>query len=393
MENGTKGTDECVHTHVCIVGAGVMGSATACTISHRLKTDGTDHKPTQPTVVVLEQYSLLHRLGSSHGESRIIRKAYPKKHYTDMMNHCWTLWEKWQDVAKVKVITHTKGLDFGSKNQQGIHNLIASCVENGVAHELVDSDTIRKRYPGIIIPDDYIGAIVEDAGVVHATKSCMMFQQLARDAGTQFYENEGCADIYRNDDGSISIKTSLGRRIVAKKVIVTAGAWTKVLLQRVCDLELPLNPIHTTSAYWAIDPQFSGLYSGNDKSFPVVIDYTRHDYSGVYITPELEYKGLIKISHHSGPPVEDPNSRRMLPGQNEIEKASVWIRKHLKGIQTDRGAALAEPCMYTMTPDTDFLLDKLPEPFDNIVIGGGFSGHGFKVSLKKKKYIVSNKPL
>ena len=69
-----------IHTTVCVIGAGLMGSSTAYAAASRINNshDKQADAPNKSSVLVLEQYSLLHRQGSSHGESRIVRKAYPQ---------------------------------------------------------------------------------------------------------------------------------------------------------------------------------------------------------------------------------------------------------------------------------------------------------------------------
>ena len=37
-------------------------------------------------------------------------------------------------------------------------------------------------------------------------------------------------------------------------------------------------------------------------------------------------------------------------------------------------------CLYSCTDDHDFILDYHPQ-FDNVVVAGGFSGHGFKFAI------------
>ena len=158
-----------------------------------------------------------------------------------------------------------------------------------------------------------------------------------------------------------------------------SGAWTRALLRSSTGIEVALDPIHTTTAYWSITGdarQYSAAALGGD--FPVIIDYTGHNNEHIYSIPSLEYPGLIKVCHHGGPPVPDPSNRDMTPGHAELEKyVQPWIRRFMPGVD-HRSYATAEACMYTLTPDSDFLLDSLPGVYKNVVVGGGFSGHGFK---------------
>ena len=40
----------------------------------------------------------------------------------------------------------------------------------------------------------------------------------------------------------------------------------------------------------------------------------------------------------------------------------------------------SKTCTYSMTPDTDFVIDYLPDR-DNAIVAAGFSGHGFKFGI------------
>ncbi|KAH0461076.1 hypothetical protein IEQ34_008651 [Dendrobium chrysotoxum] len=49
-------------------------------------------------------------------------------------------------------------------------------------------------------------------------------------------------------------------------------------------------------------------------------------------------------------------------------------------IETARGPVMTQACMYSMTPDEDYVIDFLGGEFGkDVVVAGGFSGHGFKM--------------
>lgn len=105
-----------MHTYdVIIVGAGIAGSCAAYSIAKNMK------KPAN--VLLIEQFKLLHDRGSSHGNSRIIRKTYTLQIYSDMASKSFELWNLAERASGMKVLHKTGGLDFGPSTDR---NLLAT---------------------------------------------------------------------------------------------------------------------------------------------------------------------------------------------------------------------------------------------------------------------------
>ena len=154
------------HYDVIVCGAGVIGSATALNLAKRGK-----------KVLLLEQFDFLHRRGSSHGESRIIRKTYPEEFYTNMMFRAFDEWDRLQAEAGTDCITWTGGIDMAPDGNPDITSLIASCRRSKVPHQVLDSKGIRERFPQFTnVPDTYTGVYCPEAGVVNATKAVGLMQ-------------------------------------------------------------------------------------------------------------------------------------------------------------------------------------------------------------------------
>mmetsp|Transcript_33675 Transcript_33675/g.73529 ORF Transcript_33675/g.73529 Transcript_33675/m.73529 type:complete len:438 (-) Transcript_33675:132-1445(-) len=342
-----------------VIGGGIMGSASAYELARRGQ-----------KVLLLEQFDFLHRKGSSHGESRIIRPTYPQKYYTQMMKQSYTLWEEAQLEAGTSVFTKTGGLDFGPSSNEGLQSLIVACEEEDVRHEVLSPAQLAARFPLVSVPDDYVAVTNPDAGMLHATKSVAMFLLLAQAAGAHTRDRIQVLDIDPSEEDGVKVYTEEGT-VFANKCVVTAGAWAGKLMHQVSGLDIPLRPIHTTVGYFEVED--ADRWSSDN--FPVFINYDE-PYE-IYGCPSRDYPGLIKVALHGGPDC-DPDERSLVPGYAELEDAvAPFIAKHFKGVKTT--AAIAEACMYTLTPDQDFLLDFLPDCDQKVVIGAGFSGHGFKL--------------
>jgi len=317
----------------------------------------------------LEQFDLLHRRGSSHGESRIIRPTYPQDYYTRMMKQAYVLWEAAQQEAGLSVYTQTGGLDFAPTGTEGLRTLIEGCVKEGLEHEVLTPEQLSKRYPLVQLPEGYTAVLNPQAGMVHATKAVSMFLQLARSNGATIRDQTKVLDIIQNgQDGGVQVLTDAGP-VRCDKCVITVGAWAGKMIKKTAGFDVPLKPIHTTVGYFEVED----LKQWSSDNFPVFIRYDKS--LGVYGCPSRDYPGLIKVALHDGPPC-DPDNRSLRPGIEELNSGiTPFIQKYLRGVNSK--PAIAEACMYTMTPDEDFVLDMLPNS-SNIAIGAGFSGHGFK---------------
>nr|POF09110.1 putative sarcosine oxidase [Quercus suber] len=159
---------------VIVVGAGVMGSSTAYQVSKR------GHK-----VLLLEQFDFLHMRGSSHGESRTIRSAYPEEYYYPMVKESYRLWEEAESHIGYKVYFKAQQLDIGSSEDKRLREVIATCQKYSVPHEILDRQQVSDKFSGSFdIPDNWVGVCSSDGGVIKATKAVSMFQTLALQNGT-----------------------------------------------------------------------------------------------------------------------------------------------------------------------------------------------------------------
>ncbi|KAJ6643910.1 putative sarcosine oxidase [Pseudolycoriella hygida] len=351
------------HFEVIIIGAGVMGSATAYYLSKHCGED----------VLLLEQFDLLHRRGSSHGDSRIIRKTYPQEHYTELMIDAYALWEAAESEAETKVFTKTGGLDMSYIDNEQIKQLIRSAEKYNVPAEVLTPSQVKAKFPSITIPDDNIGVYCPDSGILNATKAVAMFHYLAKLNGCRIKDNTFVTDIYQEKRGTkfeTIVKANNGQTFTCAKCIVTVGPWAKKFLNKL-NVDLPLRAVQTTVAYWRVDNP--SLYSST--VFPVFINYS--DESLVYGFPAHEFPNLIKCCAHFGPDI-DPDIRDFLPGVADLQKTvAPFLKKTFQGVEpvTEK----TESCVYTWTPDEDFIIDEVPG-HEGIFIGCGFSGHGFKLA-------------
>ncbi|XP_022728949.1 probable sarcosine oxidase [Durio zibethinus] len=351
---------------VIVVGAGVMGSSTAYQLAKRGQ-----------KTLLLEQFDFLHHRGSSHGESRTIRATYPEDYYYGMVNESYQLWEQAQSEIGFRVYFKAQQFDMGPADSKSLLSVIATCRKNAIPHQVLNRQQVTERFSGRIdIPEDWIGVSCEQGGVIKPTKAVSMFQMLAFRYGAFLRDNVEVNSITKDGvRGGVIVSASNGEKFWGKKCVVTAGVWMRKLVKKVSGIELPIQPLETNVCYWRIKEGHEAKYAiGSD--FPTFASYGK---PYIYGTPSLEYPGLIKIAVHGGYPC-DPDKRPWGPG---IIPRSLkqWIEKTFRGLVDSNGPVTTQLCAYSMTPDEDFVIDFLGGEFGKgVVIGGGFSGHGFKMS-------------
>ncbi|CAK7354138.1 unnamed protein product [Dovyalis caffra] len=351
---------------VIVVGAGIMGSSTAYQLAKRGQ-----------KTLLLEQFDFLHHRGSSHGESRTMRATYPEDYYCDMVMESSQIWEQAQSEIGYKVYFKSQQFDMGPSDNKSLRSVISSCEKKCLSYRVLDSQQVADRFSGrVSIPENWVGVLAEIGGVIKPTKAVSMFQALAFQKGAVLRDNMEVKDIVRDEvKGGVNVVTGNGEKFWGKKCVVTAGAWMSKLVKTVRGLELPIQAFETAVCYWRIKEGNEGKFAfGSD--FPTFASYGE---PYVYGTPSLEFPGLIKVAVHGGHYC-DPDKRPWAPGIS-LDSMKEWIKGRFSGM-VDYGAPVAtQSCMYSLTPDEDFVIDFLGGEFGkDVVIGGGFSGHGFKMA-------------
>ncbi|CAL0327260.1 unnamed protein product [Lupinus luteus] len=350
---------------VIIIGAGVMGSSTAYQASKTgLKT------------LLLEQFDFLHHRGSSHGESRTIRATYPQHHYYPLVMESYNLWQQAQAQAGYDVYFKAHHFDMGPQNDPTLLALIDNCCKHNIQHHLLRHDEVAEKFSGrFSIPENWIGVYNSLGGVIKPSKAVAMFQTLAIKNGAVLKDNVEVIDIKKEKEKGIVVFTATGEKFRGKKCVVTAGAWVRKLVKTVSGVDIPIQPLETNVMYWRVKEGHEGKFNiGGD--FPTFASYG--DFC-VYGTPVLEYPGLVKVAYHGGDTC-DPDKRKWGPGVM-VDKLKEWVEERLGRMVDSSEAVVKQCCMYSMTGDEDFVVDFLGGGFGkDVVVGGGFSGHGFKMA-------------
>jgi sarcosine oxidase len=322
-----------------IVGAGVMGAATARTIARAGR-----------EVVTLERFEVGHDHGSSHGPARIFRLSYDDPLYVRMAQEALPLWRELEDDAGQPLLTTTGGIDLGEPSELERHaSALSAC---GAPVERLTGSDVSERFPALHVQPEHQALFQPDTGVLDSKQAWRAFADSATAAGATLRHGERVLSL-EEVGGLAEIRTE-SETIRARVAVVTAGAWARGLLAGI-GVDLPTMPTRETIGYFRFD-----------ADVPVVVEWGD---PARFLLPVPGF-GIRSGEHHAGPET-DPDS----PGEvdrDSIARTLAWLSERLPGVEAE--PHVTETCLYTNTADESFVLER-HGPF---VIGSACSGHGFK---------------
>lgn len=345
---------------VIVIGAGAMGSAAA----YHLAADGR-------RVLLLEQYEIGHGRGSSHGESRIFRFAYPEIDYARFAMQCKPMWRALEADAGEQLLRDTGGLDFADTpdGYAELDSVAASLAAAGGSFERLGAEALSRRFPQWRWSDGASGVVSPDAGVLDATRCVLAMTARAASRGANVREREPAREV-RVNDGAVAVTTHTGVHR-AKKLIVTAGAWVN-RVTRQFGLELPVRVTQEQVVYFRPARNAAAFEAG---AFPIWIHYRGAQHAFGF--PIMGKPGA-KIGFHHDERDVDPDGYTATPREDVTERLRAYVRRHVPDLDGDAFDATA--CLYTSTPDHNFIVDTVPG-LPHVVVGSPCSGHGFKFAI------------
>jgi monomeric sarcosine oxidase len=333
---------------VAVVGSGLLGSAAAWALGAR-----------GVPAVLLEQFDLGHTRGSSHGATRIFRLAYPDPTYVRMAVSALGAWARLQDDAGEQLLVRTGGLDTGP----GANQCAAALTDCAVDHSWLTADEVRERFPGIAPRPGERMLFQPDAGVCIAGRAVAALQRLALRDGVPIRPRTPVLGIDPRAD-RVVLRTPAGE-ISARVAVIAAGPWSGRLLAgalaRVPRLTVTLQQVR----YFRPGGAGSGAW-------PTLVEWSP---AGLvwYAVPMAGDAPGVKVAAHVPGRAVDPRDGPFDEIEPALEdQAARYVRARLPGLEP---AGLApETCLYTMTADEDFVLDRE----GRLVVAAGCSGHAFK---------------
>ncbi len=337
-----------------VLGVGGMGSAALYHLARRGR-----------RVLGLEQFSIGHEFGSSHGLTRIIRLAYAEHpSYVPLLRRAYELWRELEREAGEPLLFVTGGLDAGPPDGAMVQGSLRSCREHGIAHELLDAAGISRQFPGYRLPDGMAGVFHAEGGFVLPERTIAAHVSAALANGAEVHEGEHVTG-WSAPGGGVEVRTEHGR-YRAERLVITAGAWASQAVPELKRLAVPERQV----LIWTQPLRPERFSPGTFPIFNLEAEEGRFYGFPVYGVPGFKFGKY----HHRGEQV-DPD--RMNRGCDREDEAV--LRQGIARYFPDaNGATLAmKTCLFTNSPDEHFLLDLHPE-WPQVSLAAGFSGHGFK---------------
>jgi sarcosine oxidase len=340
---------------VVVVGLGAMGSAALYHLAKR-----------GIRVLGIERFEPGHDRGSSHGLTRVIRLGYFEDPcYVPLVRHAYGLWRELEAISGETLLTVTGIAEMGLPDSVLVKGTLASSRLHGLPHEVLDADALMRRYPQFTLPADFVAVMQPDGGFLEPEKAIRAQLALARNAGAQIRTGERVLAV-EPTAGGVRITTDRGT-IEAGTAVLSAGAWALDLLPKGA---LPLHA--TRQALIWVEPKEPALFTPD--RFPV---FMIESAGGIHYGFPL-HDGAMKVSlhHHERERVDPETYDRMVSPRDEG-----MIRSGIANFipAADGPRIAAKTCLYTMTPDEDFVIGPLSGA-PRLIVASPCSGHGFKFS-------------
>ena len=339
---------------VAVVGLGAMGSAAAYHLARR----GLN-------VLGLDRYSPPHSLGSSHGETRIIREAYAEHpSYVPIVQRAHELWTELEQDTGRALLLQTAGLTIGPPDGDNITGAELSARRHHLPYERLSAKEVSRRYPGLRPEEATVAILDPRAGVLYPEACIEAHIQMARQNGATLRFEEPVTS-WNGDGGGVRVVTSQDQYL-ADRLVLSAGAWMRSLT---AELRLPVKVERQVLVWFepAANPEHF-----TPQRCPIFI-WEHVGGQIFYGFPDLG-QGVKVARLHQGE-LTDPDALRREVGPDDTEPVRALLRRLLPDASGRQRAAQA--CMFTNTPDYHFLIDHHPV-YSQVIIASPCSGHGFK---------------
>lgn len=340
---------------VIVVGLGGMGSATTYHLAHR----GLD-------VLGLERYDIPHTMGSSHGITRIIRRAYYEDpSYIPLVERAYDLWDDLAALSDRPVIHRTGSIDAAPADDMMFTESLRSCEKHDIPHEVLTGAEASERFPGYQLPDEYRALYQPDGGFVVPEQAIIAHTQAAHSEGAEIHARTQVEDWTETVDGGVRVETDQ-ENYEAEKLVLATGAWNQKFTDILNGLAVPERQVLA----W-FQPKAPELFQPG--RFPVWnLSVPEGRFYGL---PIYDVPGIKLGRYHHREEQVDPDDWNQTPGPEDERPLREFAQNYFpEGAGPTMRLAT---CLFTNSPDEHFILDTLPK-YPQVAVGAGFSGHGFK---------------
>lgn len=339
----------------CIVlGAGGVGSAALYHLARR-----------GAKVLGIDRFPPGHDRGSSHGETRVIRLAYfEHPDYVPLLQRAYDLWETMEQERPESLFVQTGILEMGPEGGDIVSGVLEAAQLHNLEVETLSGAEIEKRYTGLRVPPPLVGVFEARAGFLRVESCVKAYADEAVKHGATLQTGETVLKWAPDGDG-ITVETDQGRYRTGR-LVVTAGAWAPQFL---ASLDIKLRVLRKPLVWYRTQTPDYRIENG----FPVW--FLETDLGAIYGFPEIDDMGFKLAEHTGGIEVADPLQPDRDLHADDRRPLETLIGRHFPGVSTD--CVHHAVCMYTMSPDEHFVIDRHPDD-PRVCFVTGLSGHGFK---------------
>ena len=339
-----------------VIGLGGMGSATAFHLARRGR-----------RVLGLEQYDLLHELGSSHGLTRIIRLAYHEHpSYVPLLRRAYELWHELEARAGERLLVTTGSLEGGDEDGPMFTGALEAARLHDLPHEVLDATEIERRYPAYASLDPGVKAVWQpDGGFLLAERTILAHVNQALRHGADLHFREPVVGWRATAGGGVEVETAAGR-YEADELVICAGAWAGGLVPQLAELAVPERQV--LGWFQPLQPE---LFV--PERFPVfVLDVAEGMFYGFPVHDVPGFK--LGRYHHLREPIDPADPDRSTRPDDEALLRDFTARYFPRAAGP---TLMLKACIFTNSPDEHFLIGRLDDT-PQVVVAAGFSGHGYK---------------
>jgi sarcosine oxidase len=343
---------------VIVLGVGSMGSATCHFLAQR------GHR-----VLGLEQFDIPHEFGSHTGQSRIIRMAYAEHpDYVPLLVRAYENWKALEDQTGSQVYFKTGLVYFGKPTDAMMKGVHESATKYRITLNTLSEEETTRKYPQFKLPSSYERLEEPNAGFVTPERCILLFTEQALRHGATILTKTNVSE-WKRDGGGITVRTNRGD-FAGKKLVITAGAWAGKMIP---GLASRLRVTRQVIA-WVTPRNWDAFALGR---FPCWI---ADQFYGFPVLPVGAFGGPIglKVARHFPGALSDPDHLDRVPSPADERELVDALHTFIPDGYAE--THVMKVCMYTNTPDENFILDYLPGFDKDVAVAAGFSGHGFKFS-------------
>ena len=355
--------------HTIVLGLGAMGSAAL----YHLTKKGV-------RALGLDRFSPPHPFGSTHGDTRVTRLAIGEgEQYTPLALRSHELWRELERETGKTLLTTNGGLIISSSARTSrthvenfFQNTLAAARKFGIAHEVLDAQEIRRRFPQFNVADDERGYLEKEAGFLRPEACVAAHLTQAERSGAEIHRNENVLTFHGSATG-VSVTTDRGA-YAAETLIVAAGAWLPGLIGE--HLARHFTVYRQTLFWFDIEGAIAPFLP---ERCPIFIWELQRRKQGIYGFPAIDGAGGgVKIATEQYEDATSADAVRRNVTADEIRAMYAdYVVPYISGV-ADK-CLKAVTCLYTVTPDFGFVIDRHPQ-CERVLLVSPCSGHGFKHS-------------